>query len=217
MAKRPTFYVVAGPNGSGKSSIISNTELALLDIPYLCADGVARSLVGDYPDRKARDEAAWGKCNTIREEFIEAGNSFIWETVCSHESRVEIMARAKDLGFEVSLIFVTTRSVEINVERVRQRVLEGGHPVSEDLIRSRYPRTMALLPRLLRVSDRVRAYDNSVFGERPDPVLMLLDSRLTLFADPPLWAEELFSKMEEESRAGISPHYEFIRDGKKEL
>lgn len=211
MAKSPIFYVVAGPNGSGKSSIIATTELAQLDIPYLCADGVAKTLLTKYPDRGERDLHAWEECNTIREKMLEAKSSFIWETVCSHESRVDIMSRAQALGFEVNLIFVTTNSVEINVERVKQRVLEGGHPVNEVKIRERYPKTMALLPRLLRVSDQVRAYDNSTYMAQPEPVLTLKQNRLSMVADPPLWANELFCTIREQSAAGIPPTYEFFQ------
>lgn len=99
MAKSPIFYVVAGPNGSGKSSIISTTELSILDIPYLCADGVAKTLMAEYPDKDERDKRAWEECNSQRERMLEDKTSFIWETVCSHESRVDIMGRAQSLGF----------------------------------------------------------------------------------------------------------------------
>jgi predicted ABC-type ATPase len=46
-------------------------------------------------------------------------------------------------------VFVGTASVEINIERVKARVKTGGHDVSEEDQRRRYPRTLANMKRLL--------------------------------------------------------------------
>ena len=71
------------------------------------------------------------------------------------------MKRCREAGFEITVIFVTTRNPEINVKRVAGRFLAGGHSVPEDRIRSRYHRTMALLPRILEEADQWFLYDNS--------------------------------------------------------
>jgi len=49
----------------------------------------------------------------------------------------------------------------INVGRVRTRVLEGGHDVQEDKIRSRYFRSLDNVYEAIRQSDRAYLFDNS--------------------------------------------------------
>ncbi|MGD0142628.1 MAG: hypothetical protein ABSC92_05685 [Rhizomicrobium sp.] len=52
-------------------------------------------------------------------------------------------------------------SADMNVERVRLRVLMGGHSVAEDKIRSRRERSFAQLPWFLNQADTALIYDNS--------------------------------------------------------
>lgn len=56
---------------------------------------------------------------------------------------------------------MATEDPTINVERVRQRVANGGHDVSEDKIRSRYQRSLQLLLDAVECADRAYVFDNS--------------------------------------------------------
>ncbi len=58
-------------------------------------------------------------------------------------------------------MYVLTRDSEINIERVAQRVLEGGHDVPKEKIISRYNRCLNLLPEVLSVCDTGLIYDTS--------------------------------------------------------
>jgi len=49
----------------------------------------------------------------------------------------------------------------INVGRVKTRVLEGGHDVPVDKIRSRYARSLENVYEAIRQSDRAYLFDNS--------------------------------------------------------
>jgi predicted ABC-type ATPase len=44
---------------------------------------------------------------------------------------------------------------------VKYRVQVGGHPVAEDKIRSRYVRSLELLPQAVTCTDRAYIFDNS--------------------------------------------------------
>src|SRR5207237_4215539 len=63
------------------------------------------------------------------------------ETVLSTGKYRALVERAHAEGFSVRLIYVFLRSVELNVERVRQRVKKGGHDVAEASIRDRRRRS----------------------------------------------------------------------------
>lgn len=51
--------------------------------------------------------------------------------------------------------------VEINLERVRQRVLKGGHNVPEEDQLRRYSRSMENMRRAFGFADRAMLFDNS--------------------------------------------------------
>jgi predicted ABC-type ATPase len=72
-----------------------------------------------------------------------------------------MMARAKELGYLVVLLYVGTADVSINIQRVKIRVLKGGHDVPlEDQLR-RYPRSLVNLRKALELADEAIVFDNS--------------------------------------------------------
>ena len=172
------FAVIAGPNGSGKSSSISylkSAESPLLehniqfsDLTYINADicAVRDSDIAGMPAGKEKDLAAWNAVNEWRNQALLEGINIIWETVFSHPSRLEEIHKAHRLGYYVIVIYVTTLSPEINVERVKIRVSQNGHDVPVDKIHSRYHRTTALLPDIITAADEVYVYDNSGLAPR---------------------------------------------------
>ncbi|MCB9224154.1 MAG: AAA family ATPase [Crocinitomicaceae bacterium] len=97
----------------------------------------------------------------IRESLLSKGRSFSFETVFSHESKLEIMKKAKELGYRVYFYFLTTDDPEINVDRVNLRVALKGHPVPEDKIVKRYYRSLDLMYDAVRISTRSYLFDNS--------------------------------------------------------
>jgi predicted ABC-type ATPase len=97
----------------------------------------------------------------IRNELLAQGASFTFETVMSHEGKVEFMAKAQAAGYRTYLYFVATESPTINVERVRQRVEQGGHPVEPVKIVERYHRSIELLESATNAADRAYIFDNS--------------------------------------------------------
>lgn len=99
--------------------------------------------------------------DAVRFELIRLKVSFTFETVMSHESKIEFLEYAQKNGYKTYLYFVTTEDPVINVDRVRIRVAEGGHPVDENKIRNRYYRTMDLLIDAIEASDRAFLFDNS--------------------------------------------------------
>ncbi|MBD78584.1 MAG: hypothetical protein CL840_06680 [Crocinitomicaceae bacterium] len=97
----------------------------------------------------------------LRYETLRQSDSLTFETVMSHHSKLKFFEDAKALGYRNYLYFITTQDPKINVDRVRQRVQLGGHPVNEIKIVDRYWRSLEnLLPAIL-LSDRAYLFDNS--------------------------------------------------------
>lgn len=97
----------------------------------------------------------------IRSRLLDSGRSFSFETVMSHRGKITLLRNARRQGFRTYLYFVATDNVELNVRRVQVRVKAGGHSVPEGKIRERYRRSLELLPKAVKETDRAFLFDNS--------------------------------------------------------
>lgn len=97
----------------------------------------------------------------IRRRLLERKVSFTIETVMSSPDKVSLLATAQHVGYRTYLYYIATDDPEINISRVRNRVRQGGHPVPEDKIVTRYHRSLGLLIEAIRYSDRAYVFDNS--------------------------------------------------------
>lgn len=153
--EQPLLVVIAGPNGSGKSTITK--ELAQEpDFPdiYINADEI--KINEGLSDTEAWEEAEWRRTGALSNR-----ESFAFETVFSHSSKIDLMKEAKEAGYWVRLYFVCLQDAEMNVQRVQKRHQSGGHDVPKDKIRSRYLRSMQMLSHALPVVDEAAVYNNS--------------------------------------------------------
>lgn len=83
------------------------------------------------------------------------------ETVLSSNKYRKLVTTAKAHGFQVNLIFVYLRSVEMNLERVKLRVKRGGHDVPEDKIRERRQKSFEQLSWFFNEAHTAYVFDNS--------------------------------------------------------
>ena len=97
----------------------------------------------------------------LRQKLLEKRESFTFETVMSSPDKVALLEKAQHSGYRTYLYYVATDDPIINISRVRNRVLLGGHSVPEDKIVSRYERSLDLLMEAIRYSHRAYIFDNS--------------------------------------------------------
>jgi predicted ABC-type ATPase len=97
----------------------------------------------------------------VRRELLDEGQTFTFETVMSHPSKIEFMEAARARGYRVYLYFVATDDPDINIDRVHRRVLQGGHPVADEKVVERYHRSIDLMTRACAVAHRAYIFDNS--------------------------------------------------------
>jgi predicted ABC-type ATPase len=163
-AEQPVFLIVAGPNGSGKSSAYQGTDIEAFgrSVWIINPDlltGRIREIEG--LELAAANLAAIRRIEAWLEASIHAHQTVGVETVLSTPKYRRLVEQAKRLGFEVRLIYVLLDSPDRNVERVRLRVMKGGHDVPEDKIRARYVRSLEQLPWFLEHADQAWLFDNS--------------------------------------------------------
>lgn len=97
----------------------------------------------------------------IRHKLLDVHLSFTFETVMSSEDKVAFMLKARASGYRTYLYFVATEDPDININRVKNRVAAGGHPVPTEKIVQRYSRCLSLLPSAIAASSRAYIFDNS--------------------------------------------------------
>lgn len=185
------LWLLAGGNGAGKSTfyrcMLQPRGLALVN-----ADNIARSL--DPDNAELASYAAAELAEHLRYDLLNKGVSFCFETVFSHPSKIDFMAHAKALGYEVILVFIHLDNSELNSARVAQRVSEGGHSVPEEKIVNRIPRTLSHIKAALPLADQVHLLDNSSSDHPLRRIASVTNGQLTKQVDAlPLWANELLA------------------------
>jgi predicted ABC-type ATPase len=81
---------------------------------------------------------------------IERRQSVGVETVLSSTKFEKYLIAAKQAEMTTAMIYVCLPSVELAIRRVADRVVMGGHDVSADKIRSRWPRSLDNAARFLK-------------------------------------------------------------------
>ncbi len=97
----------------------------------------------------------------IRHQLLEKKISFTFETVMSSQDKVDFLQKAQEAGYRTYLYFIATQDPIVNISRVQNRVRLGGHDVPQDKIVSRYYRSLELLSKAVKYTNRAYIFDNS--------------------------------------------------------
>ena len=157
----PNLYIIAGCNGAGKTTASFTVLPEILNCKeFVNADEIAKGLSPFQPE-KAAFESGRIMLNRIHELMAEQVD-FAFETTLSTRSYVSLVKKAQAAGYRVSLVFFWLDSVSTAKERVKHRVLQGGHNIPEDVIERRYSRGIQNLTRLyIPVVDYWVIFDNT--------------------------------------------------------
>ena len=137
MSEGKQLYIISGCNGAGKTTASYTVLPEVLQCKeFVNADEIARGLSPFNPEGMAIEA---GRLMLKRiAELMEEEESFSIETTLATRSYALLVKAAQKKGYKVSLIYFWLNSPELAVNRVRQRVSEGGHNIPEDIIRRRY-------------------------------------------------------------------------------
>ena len=134
------LYIISGCNGAGKTTASYSVLPKLLDCKqFVNADEIAKGLSPFCPESVAIQA---GKLMLLRiEELLATDETFSIETTLATRSYSELVKRAQEKGYKVTLLYFWLSSPELAVERVARRVREGGHNIPKDVIYRRYEKT----------------------------------------------------------------------------
>ena len=168
------ILIIAGPNGAGKTTFaLTYLRVEAQGLPFVNADLIAAGLA-PFGSRHA-DVLAGRLMLAEIDRLIAEGRSFAFETTLAGRGYLHRIDRWRRMGYRVTLLFLSLPSSELAIERVRQRVAQGGHSIPDDVVRRRFDAGLKNLRDVYsaRVDDWV-LFDNSGL------VPVVIDRRLDL-------------------------------------
>ncbi len=186
------LYIIAGCNGAGKTTASFTILVDTLDCKeFVNADEIAKGLSPFQPETVAFEA---GRIMLLRmEELLNKNENFSFETTLSTKSYKNFVLKAQQKGYKVTLLYFWLQNIELAKERVKTRVLEGGHSIPADVIERRYVRGIKnLFDIYISIVDAVLIFDNSfgkhqLIAQSDDRKLEIIDevkfNKLKLFYD----------------------------------
>ncbi len=159
-ANNKRIVIIAGPNGAGKTTFARE----FLPNEADCTNFVNADLIAAGLSPFAPELAAFKAGRLMLEEIAaraKRGESFSFETTLSGLTYAQMIPVWRASGFKVELAFLSLPDVEMAIERVANRVRQGGHNVPEDVIRRRFEHGIANFGRYKLLVDSWQLYDNS--------------------------------------------------------
>lgn len=155
------LYIIAGCNGAGKTTASYTILPEILECKeFVNADEIARGLSPFNPNSTSI-EAGKLMLKRIR-ELLGRDESFAIETTLATRSYINLVRQAQSMGYMVTLLFFWLRTPELALQRVAERVRNGGHDIPVSTTRRRYVSGISNLFNLYSPEvDYWMLYDNS--------------------------------------------------------
>lgn len=183
------YIIFAGTNGVGKSTLYQ-TNQKIHGIPRVNMD----EIVGEFGSWRNTSDVSKAGMIAVRKikECITKGESFNQETTLCGKSAVRTIQKAKRKGYRIVLYYVGVETIDIAKDRVRQRVLNGGHGIPESDIERRYTESIERLKEILHLCDVLEIYDNTNVFRR---VARIQNGQcMERIKDCPKWAMEIIAE-----------------------
>lgn len=155
------IFVIAGPNGAGKTTFAREFLPKEARCPFFVNADLIAEGISPFAPRAAEIRAGRLMLEEIA-THVHRRESFALETTLSGHRYARMIPQWQEIGYEVVLIYLYLPRVELAIERVRERVRQGGHHVPEQVIRRRYETGWRNFNHVYKtLVDRWFLYDNS--------------------------------------------------------
>ena len=154
------MYIIAGPNGSGKSTF-AQEFIQEKNLTFVNADIIAQELEPNNLNRRVMFDA--GKIFFQRiDQLVNEKVSFVIETTLSGRYTTKLIDKLRKENYNVKMVYIFVETPLLSIERIKIRVLNGGHHVPDDDVIRRYMRSKINFWNTYRsLVDSWEIYDNS--------------------------------------------------------
>ena len=198
MDDRPKLQFFTGINGAGKTTL--HAEISDKNIPFVNPDVIARRIAPDNFNDRAVSMQAGREALIKTQEYLSRRASFSIETTLSGKQPLNVMQKARDMGYLVELHFVGLKSGVQAVARVAHRVKIGGHDIPRNEIERRYDKCIDNLSKAMLLADNISIYDNS--GKDRKLIFEQVNGKVLHRSDKtPEWADKAINRYEQEDSA----------------
>jgi len=155
------LYRIAGCNEAGKTTASFTILPEILNCKeFVNADEIAKGISPFQPE-KVSFEAGRIMLNRIN-ELLNSNQNFAFETTLATKTYKSKILNAQKKGYNVTLLFFWLQNVDLAIERVRIRVLEGGHNIENEIIKRRYINGIKNLFNIyIPIVNEILIFDNS--------------------------------------------------------
>lgn len=175
---KPNVYIIAGPNGAGKTTFAREFLPNYADCKnFINADLISQGISPFSPEAAAFQA---GRLVLLEmDHFGKRGVDFAFETTLSGRSHIHSIRRLRNRGFVIHFFYLWVSQIELALDRVKGRVLSGGHDVPEVVVRRRFERSIRnFLTTYRTLAESWTLFDNS--GKRPVIVASETDSKVSI-------------------------------------
>lgn len=106
----------------------------------------------------------------LRSECLKQKINFSFESVFSDFRKVLFIKKLNEAGYDIYFYFVCTLNPSINIARIKERVSNHGHNVSEEKVKSRFQKSIDNALKAKKYTKRFFLIDNS---QENNPELLL--------------------------------------------
>jgi predicted ABC-type ATPase len=214
----PTLCIIGGCNGAGKTTLARELLPRMGLMRFLNADEIARGLSPLDPTL-----TAFKAGRILLEEarhLIATGASFAIESTLSGRTYLALLRAAKAQGYRFILHYIVIGSAAQAIDRVKLRVLHGGHHVPDEDVTRRFRRSVQhFLTDYLPLADEWTVWNNYsppslIIAEStthsPDALPALLYPT-TLMETPPAPMSDMAAMVLEASRVATAKMLDFYK------
>nr|WP_294930892.1 zeta toxin [uncultured Flavobacterium sp.] len=176
---KKNLYIIAGCNGAGKTTASFTILPEILNCKeFVNADEIAKGLSPFQPE-KVSFEAGRIMLNRIN-DLLYVNETFAFETTLATKSYKSKIIDAQRNNYTITLLFFWLENIDLAIERVKTRVLEGGHNIETDVIYRRYKNGIKNLFEIyFSLVDEAMIFDNS-YGKPELIAEKTLESEITV-------------------------------------
>ena len=165
-----TYTIFAGVNGAGKTSIYESIYYERNKNEKRINTDEMVERVGSWKDHNLQIKCAREAVKLIN-HYIKNNISFNQETTLSGKSIITNIKKAKQEGFYVVMNYIGVYNPDIAKERVRIRVLKGGHGIPAEAIERRYYESLDNLKEVLHICNGTIKWKRDILPNWSDNIL----------------------------------------------